>query len=59
MKEIGNKLWTSYETMSLGKKMFLWINLYDVTMKHKDSMEDHMNTFNIVISHLLFIDINI
>jgi hypothetical protein len=43
----------------LVKKLFLQKNLYNLRMKDKDSMAKNLNSFNTVVSQLLFVDINI
>jgi hypothetical protein len=39
--------------------MFLRKKLYNLRMKDGDSVTEHLNAYNIVISHLLFVDIKI
>ena len=40
-------------------KLFLWKRLYNLSMKDGDSVTEHLNTFNTVVSQLLSIDIKI
>ena len=59
MKALWDKLGTLYQSKSLVKKLFLWKNLYNLRMKDGDSMKKHINSFNIVVSQFLSIDIKI
>jgi hypothetical protein len=45
--------------MSLVNNFFTQKKLYNLRMKDEDSMIEHLNAFNIVVSKLLFVDINI
>jgi hypothetical protein len=58
-KELWDKLGTLYQSKSLVNKLFLWKKLYNLRMKDGDSVTEHLNAFNIVVSQLLSIDINI
>jgi len=40
-------------------KLFLWKNIYNMSMKDGDLVTDHLNTFNTVVIQLLFIDVKI
>jgi hypothetical protein len=40
-------------------KLFLWKKMYKLRMKYGDSVIVHLNAFNIVVSEILFVDINI
>ncbi len=58
-KALWDKLGTLYQSKSLVNKLFLRKNLYNMRMKDGDSMTEHLNAFNIVVSQLLSIDIQI
>jgi len=59
MKALWDKLGTLYQSKSLVNKLFLWKKLYNMRMKDGDSVTKHLNIFNIVVSHLLSVDIKI
>ena len=59
MKALWDKLGTLYQSKSLVNKFFLWKKLYNLRMKDGDSVTDHMNAFNTVVSQLSSIDIKI
>ena len=50
MKDLLDKLGTLYQSKSLVNKLFLWKKLYNVTMKDGDSVTEHLNAFNTVVS---------
>eukprot|EP00253_Pinus_taeda_P036538 PITA_36538 len=56
-KALWDKLGTLYQSKSLVNKLFLWKKLYN--LKYGDLVTDHLNTFNTVVSQLLFVDIKI
>jgi hypothetical protein len=58
-KELWNKLGALYQSKSLVNKLFLWKKLYNLRMKDGDSVTEHLNAFNTVVSQLLSVDINI
>jgi len=58
-KALWDKLGTLYQSKSLVNKLFLWKKLYNLRMKDGDSVAEHLNTFNTVVSQLLSIDIKI
>eukprot|EP00253_Pinus_taeda_P014358 PITA_14358 len=58
-KALWDKLGTLYQSKSLVNKLFLWKKLYNPRMKDGDSVTEHLNAFNIVVSQLLSIDIKI
>jgi hypothetical protein len=58
-KELWDKLGDLYQSKSLVNKLFLWKKLYNLRMKDGDSVTEHLNAFNTVVSQLLSIDINI
>jgi len=47
------------QSKSLVNKLFLWKKLYNLRMKYGDSVIEHLNAFNIVVSELLSVDIKI
>eukprot|EP00253_Pinus_taeda_P034146 PITA_34146 len=59
VKDLWEKLWTLYQSKSQVNKLLLWKKLYNLRMRDGDSMKKHLNAFNIVVSHLLSIDIKI
>ena len=58
-KTLWDKLGTLYQSKSLVNKLFLWKNLYNLRMKNGDSVKEHLNTFNTMVSQLSFVDIKI
>ena len=58
-KTLWVKLGTLYESKSLLNKLFLRKNLYNLVMKEGDSVIDHLNAFNTMVSHMSFVDIKI
>jgi hypothetical protein len=58
-KELWDKLGTLYQSKSLVNKLFLWKKLYNLRMKDGDSVTEHLNAFNTMVSQLLSVDINI
>jgi len=58
-KDLWDKLGTLYQTKSLVNKLFLRKKLYNLRMKDGDSMTEHLNAFNTVVSQLLPVDIKI
>ena len=59
MKNLWEKLGTLYQSKSLVNKLFLRKNLYNLRMKDGDSMTEHLNAFNTVVSQLSSVDIKI
>eukprot|EP00253_Pinus_taeda_P030219 PITA_30219 len=59
MKALWDKLGTLYQSKSLMNKLFLRKKLYNLRMKDGDSVIEHLNAFNIVVSQLSSIDIKI
>ena len=59
MKVLWDKLGTLYQSKFLVNKLFLWKKLYNLRMKDRDLVKEHLNTFNIVVSQLAFVDIKI
>ena len=58
-KALWVKLGNLHQSKSLVNKLFLRKNLYNLRMKDGDSVIEHMNAFNIVVSELLSVDIKI
>ena len=56
-KDLWDKLRTLYQSKSLVNKLFLQKKLYNMRMKDGDSVTKHLNTFDIVVSQLLSVDI--
>eukprot|EP00253_Pinus_taeda_P032398 PITA_32398 len=59
MKALWDKLGTLYQSKSPLKKLFLLKKLYNLSMKDGDSVTEHLNAFNTVVSQLSSIDIKI
>ena len=59
MKNLWEKLGTLYQSKSLVNKLFLQKKLYNLRMKDGDSVTEHLNAFNTVVSHLSSVDIKI
>ena len=58
-KKLWEKLGNLYQLNSLVNKLFLRKKLYLMRMSDGDSVIEHLNAFNTVISQLLSIDIKI
>eukprot|EP00253_Pinus_taeda_P011461 PITA_11461 len=58
-KALWDKLGTLYPYKSLVNKLFLQKNLYSLRMKDVDSITEHLNAFDTVVSQLLSVDIKI
>ena len=58
-KPLWDKLETLRQCKSMLNKLFLWKKLYNLRMKYGDSVKEHLNAFNIVVSQLASIDIKI
>jgi hypothetical protein len=58
-KALWDKFGTLYQSKSLVNKLFIWKKLYNVRMTDGDSVTEHLNAFNTVVSQLLFVDIKI
>eukprot|EP00253_Pinus_taeda_P009487 PITA_09487 len=58
-KTLWDKLGTLYQSKCLVNKLFLQKMLYNLKMKDGDSMTEHLNAFNTVVSQLASIDIKI
>jgi hypothetical protein len=58
-KELWNKLGNLYQSKSLVNKLLLQKKLYNMRMRDGDSVTEHLNAFNIVVSQLLYVEIKI
>jgi hypothetical protein len=58
-KDFWDKLGKLYYSKSLVNKLFLRKKLYNLRMRDGDSMEEHLNTFNTMVSQLVSIEIKI
>src|ERR1700722_112019 len=58
-KELWDKLGNLYQSKSLVNKLFLRKKLYHLRMEDGDSMTEHLNAFNTLVSQLVSINITI
>ena len=58
-KALWDKLGTLYQSKSLVKKLFLRKKLYNLRMKDGDSVTEHLNAFNTMVSQLSYVEIKI
>jgi hypothetical protein len=58
-KDLWEKLGKFYQSKSLVNKLFLRKKLYNLRMRDGDSVADHLNAFNTVVSQLVSVDIKI
>ena len=58
-KALWVKLGTLYQSKSLVNKLFLRKKLYNLRMKDRDSVTEHLNEFNTMVSQLASINIKI
>ena len=56
-KNLWEKLGNLYQSKSLVNKLFLQKKLYNLRMKDGDSVTEHLNAFNTVVSQLSSVDI--
>ena len=59
VKNLWEKLGTLCQSKSLVNKLFLRKKLYNLRMKDGDSVIEHLNAFNNVVSQLSSVDIKI
>eukprot|EP00253_Pinus_taeda_P030595 PITA_30595 len=59
MKALWDKLRTLYQSKSLVNKLFLLKKLYNLRTKDGDSVTEHLNAFNTMVSQLAYVDIKI
>jgi hypothetical protein len=58
-KYLWEKLGKLYQSKSLVNKLFLRKKLYNLRMRDGDSVAEHLNAFNTVVSQLVSVDIKI
>jgi hypothetical protein len=58
-KDLWDKLGKFYQSKSLVNKLFLRKKLYNLRMRDGDSVAEHLNAFNTVVSQLVFVEIKI
>ena len=58
-KDLWEKLVKLYQSKSLVNKLFLIKNLYNLRMRDGDSVAEHLNAFDTVVSQLVFVEIKI
>jgi hypothetical protein len=58
-KDLWDKLGKLYQSKSLVNKLFLRKKLYNLRMRDGDSVAEHLNAFNTVVSQLVSIEIKI
>jgi hypothetical protein len=56
-KDLWDKLGNLYQYKSLVNKLFLRKKLYNLRMREGDSVAEHLNAFNIVVSQLVYVEI--
>ena len=59
VKNVWEKIGTLYQSNSLVNKLFLRKKLYNLRMKDGDSVIEHLNAFNTLVSQLSSVDIKI
>jgi hypothetical protein len=58
-KDLWDKLGKLYQSKDLVNKLFLRKKLYNMRMRDGDSVAEHLNAFNTVVSQLLYLEIKI
>jgi hypothetical protein len=58
-KDLWDKLGKLYQSKSLVNALFLRKKLYNMRMRVGDSLEEHLNSFNTMVSHLIYVEIKI
>jgi hypothetical protein len=58
-KYLWDKLGKLYQSKSLVNKLFLRKKIYNLRMRDGDSVEEHLNAFNTMVSQLVSIEIKI
>ena len=58
-KDLWEKLGNLYQSKSMVNELFLRKKLYNLNMRDGDSVAEHLNAFNTMVSQLLSIDIKI
>jgi hypothetical protein len=58
-KDLWDNLGKLYQSKSLVNKLFLRKKLYNLRMRDGDSVGEHLNTFNTLVSQLVSVEIKI
>jgi translation initiation factor IF-1 len=58
-KDLWENLGKLYHSKSLVNKLFLRMKLYNLRMRDGDSVEEHLNAFNTMVSHFVSVEIKI
>jgi hypothetical protein len=58
-KYLWDKLGKLYQSKSLVNNLFLGKNLYNLRMRDGDSVVEHLNAFNTIVSQLVYVEIKI
>jgi hypothetical protein len=58
-KDLWDKLGKLYQSKSLVNKLFLRKKLHKLRMRDGDSVAEHLNAFNTVVSQLVYVEIKI
>jgi hypothetical protein len=58
-KDLWDKLGNLYQSKSMVNKLFLRKKLYHLRMEDRDSVIEHLNAFNTLVSQLVFVNIMI
>jgi hypothetical protein len=58
-KDLWDKLGKFHHSKSLVNKLFLRKKLYNLRMRDGDSVAEHLNAFNTVVSQLVYVEIKI
>jgi hypothetical protein len=58
-KDLWKNLGKLYQSKSLVNKLFLRKKLYNLRMRYGDSVEEHLNALNTLVSQLLSVEIKI
>jgi hypothetical protein len=58
-KDLWEKLGKLYQSKSLVNKLFLRKNMYNLRMRDGDSVAEHLNAFNTMVSQLVSVEIKI
>jgi hypothetical protein len=56
-KVLLDKFGKLYQSKSLVNKIFLRKNLYSLRMRDGDSVEENLNAFNTMVSHIVYVQI--
>jgi hypothetical protein len=58
-KALWDTLGDLYQSKYLVNNLFLWKKMYNLRMKDGDSVTQHLNAFNTMVSQLLYVDIKV